>query len=132
MPWYALTDPARMKINPYIPGKSELPLRTLTGIPEGLLRCEARQLHEFLGGPTLIHIEGALEPVIFVSVLLHGNETSGWDGVRRYLLEHHEIKRNTMIFIGSISIRVDVAGMAKPTRIRIGITVQTASTSAFS
>lgn len=78
-----------------------MPLRIHTQLPAGLLDCDATGLHEHLGGPTLIQLQGARQPALFVSVLLHGNETSGWDGVRRYLLETPELPRDLTLFIGN-------------------------------
>ena len=60
-------------------------LRIHEGLPEGLLALDATQLHERLGGPTLIHLPGRREPPLFVAVLMHGNETTGWDAIRRVL-----------------------------------------------
>lgn len=60
-------------------------LNQLNEVPHGLLKCEASELHDFLGGPTLIHLRGRREPALFVSVLMHGNETTGWDAVRALL-----------------------------------------------
>jgi len=54
-------------------------------LPEGLLHLDASQLHTHLGGPTLIHLQGRREPPLFVSVLMHGNENTGWEAVRRVL-----------------------------------------------
>jgi len=54
-------------------------------LPPGLLECSANALHGVLGGPTLIHLAGRREPALFVSVLLHGNETTGWDALRTLL-----------------------------------------------
>jgi hypothetical protein len=66
-----------------------------------MLQCNAAELHDHLGGPTLIHLKGKAEPALFVSVLLHGNETSGWDGVRRYLTETPALPRDLTLFIGN-------------------------------
>lgn len=54
-------------------------------LPPGLLGVDASQLQEHLGGPTLIHMAGRRSPALFVSVLMHGNETTGWDAIRRVL-----------------------------------------------
>jgi hypothetical protein len=78
-----------------------VPLRIHTGLPAGLLDREARELHEFLGGPTLLRLSGARGPALFVSVLLHGNETSGWDGLRSWLRDHPELPRDLTVFIGN-------------------------------
>lgn len=60
-------------------------LRQLDSIPNGLLDCEAHELHDFLGGPTLIHLAGQKYPALFVSILMHGNETTGWEAMRELL-----------------------------------------------
>ena len=78
-----------------------MPLRTHTQLPAGLLDCDATELHDHLGGPTLIQLAGEAEPALFVSVLLHGNETSGWDGVRRYLERTPVLPRSLTLFIGN-------------------------------
>jgi len=89
-----------------------MPLRVHTQLPAGLLDCDATELHDHLGGPTLIHLAGETEPALFVSVLLHGNETSGWDGVRRYLLETRDLPRDITLFIGNTEAAR--AGMRAP------------------
>lgn len=76
-------------------------LRTHTQLPAGLLDCHATELHDHLGGPSLIQLQGDAQPALFVSVLLHGNETSGWDGVRRYLKESGDLPRDIALFIGN-------------------------------
>lgn len=92
-------------------------LRQVEGLPPGLLDAEAHQLADLLGGPTLLRIkrgvpralsrrESALSASvcapIFVSVLLHGNETSGWDGLRRLLRAHPVVQRDLLVFIGNV------------------------------
>ena len=78
-------------------------VRILEAPPEGLLKRDATELEAALGGPTLIHIPGEQEPPLFVSVLLHGNETSGWDGIRRLLQGHPVPARSLILFIGNVS-----------------------------
>ncbi len=65
-------------------------LRQFTEIPEGLLACDANQLHAFLGGPSLIHLSGRRNPALFVSVLMHGNETTGWDAAKALLAKYYD------------------------------------------
>ena len=78
-----------------------MPLRVHAGMPRGLLDCAAAELHERLGGPTLIRLDGKTSPPLFVSVLLHGNETSGWDGLRQYLQATDPLPRGLTLFIGN-------------------------------
>jgi succinylglutamate desuccinylase len=87
------------------PEVSEL-LRELETFPLPLLDTEARGLHAALGGPTLFHLRGRREPALFVCVLMHGNETSGWDAVRQVLrgfvtAEGLDLPRSLSLFIGN-------------------------------
>ena len=60
-------------------------LTTRQVLPEGLLDCPAAGLLDALGGPTLFDLSRGLPDPLFVTVLQHGNETSGWDAVRAFL-----------------------------------------------
>ena len=79
-------------------------LRVLHDLPSGLLEHGASALYEILGGPTLIHLPGRREPPLFVSVLLHGNEDTGWLAARELLREFqdHELPRALSLFIGNV------------------------------
>jgi succinylglutamate desuccinylase len=83
-------------------------LQELEHLPKGLLKTEATGLEALLGGPTLIHLKGRQEPALFIAVLMHGNETSGWDAVRgllgRYMGgEEGMLPRAVSLFIGNVS-----------------------------
>lgn len=78
-------------------------LRELSSLPPGLLERDASELEEALGSPSLIHLKGDREPALFVSVLLHGNEPSGWNGLRRLLADHPQLPRSLSIFVGNVS-----------------------------
>lgn len=54
-------------------------------LPSGLLARDAGALHEVLPGPTLIHLPGRRPAPLFVSVLLHGNEDTGWRAIQALL-----------------------------------------------
>lgn len=60
-------------------------LSELDYLPPGLLEQDATQVESLLGGPTLIHLKGRREPALLVTVLMHGNETTGWLAVRELL-----------------------------------------------
>lgn len=83
-------------------------LRELDHLPEGLLEAASHQLERVLGAPTLIHLSGAREPALFVSVLMHGNEPVGWEAVRALLSERLRrfgelrLPRALSIFIGNV------------------------------
>ncbi len=74
-------------------------------LPEGLLQREANQLHEVLSGPTLIHMRGRRARPLFVSVLLHGNEITGWLAMRELLRRYadRELPRSLSLFIGNVA-----------------------------
>lgn len=79
-------------------------LTELNAIPDGLLSLPVGRLHEMLEGPTLIHLPGRHPEPLFVSVLLHGNEDTGWEAMRM-LLQHYqgkELPRALSLFIGNI------------------------------
>ncbi len=67
---------------------NNMKLTILDHIPDGLLEKAATQLHSILTGPTLIHIKGDKPEALFISVLLHGNETTGWDAMRQLLQQY--------------------------------------------
>lgn len=77
-------------------------IREFDHLPDGLLQCEAQDLLSLLGAPSLIHLGGASEPALFVSVLLHGNEVSGWNGLRRLLGDLAQPPRGLSILIGNV------------------------------
>lgn len=74
-------------------------------LPDGLLSLEASRLHEMLDGPTLIHIDGRERRPLYVSVLLHGNETTGWETLRALLRQHagSDLSRSLDLFIGNVA-----------------------------
>ncbi|MEM9155371.1 MAG: M14 family metallopeptidase [Cyanobacteria bacterium P01_F01_bin.33] len=73
-------------------------------IPSGLLALEAPHLHECLSGPTLIHLPGQKPRPLFVSVLLHGNEDTGWLAIREFLRRQGDrpLPRALSILIGNV------------------------------
>jgi hypothetical protein len=84
-------------------------LLELDELPGGLLERKARDLEGLLGAPTLVHLAGERSPALFVSVLMHGNEDVGWEGVRTLLRERLErfgelrLPRSLSLFIGNVS-----------------------------
>ncbi len=76
-------------------------------IPSRLLETEAARLHELLPGPTLVHLPGRRPEPLFVSVLQHGDEITGWEVVRalhaRYRARGRERPRALSVFIGNVA-----------------------------
>ncbi len=71
-----------------------LRLHHIEGFPADLLDLPSGSLWHRLAGPTLFHVAGRHEPPLFVSVLLHGNEDTGWQAVQQ-VLKRHRPKRCT-------------------------------------
>ncbi len=82
-----------------------LSLHHLEGLPHGLLERPAEALHEVLPGPTLVHLRGRRDPPLFVSALLHGNESTGWEALRQLLEKFPEghLPRSLSFFLGNIA-----------------------------
>lgn len=73
-------------------------------IPDGLLTATTQELYELLERPTLIHLNGATEQPLFISTLLHGNETTGFYAVQELLKRYadRELPRSLSIFLGNV------------------------------
>lgn len=80
-------------------------LNVLEKIPAGLLELRPDQLHQALEGPTLVHLPGRREEPLFVSVLLHGNETTGWNALRELLASYRSqpLPRALSFLIGNVA-----------------------------
>lgn len=79
-------------------------LNELTQLPDGLLEKESNELYELLPSPTLIHLAGKNPEPLFVSVLQHGNEDTGWVAIRELLREYHDrqLPRALSLFISNV------------------------------
>ena len=81
----------------------QLRLTRAAGIDPAILDLPAERLHEAFSGPTLIDLSKPDQQPLFVAVLLHGNEISGWDAVRFQLKEQSVAALPSMyLFIGNI------------------------------
>ncbi len=78
-------------------------------LPPDLLDLPASRLGEVLPGPALIHLPGRRQPPLFVSVLLHGNEDTGWLAAQAVLKKHAEteLPRALSLFIGNVDAARD-------------------------
>jgi len=73
-------------------------------LPDGLLEAEPQALAGLLGGPSLIHLDGRRQDTLFASVLLHGNETTGFRALQRLLQKYagSTLPRNLSFFAGNV------------------------------
>lgn len=72
--------------------------------PEEFLNCPADRLAEILPGPSLFDLPGRDPHPLFVSTLLHGNETTGLAAVQEILRRRagRGFGRSLILFIGNI------------------------------
>ena len=80
-------------------------LSVLDEIPDGLLDCRAGDLAHILPEPTLLRLKGRHGPPLFVSILLHGNEHTGFDAARLVLSKYRDrvLPRDLLLFIGNVA-----------------------------
>ena len=80
-------------------------LTELGTLPDGLLDVPVEGLAGLLGGPTLVHLAGRHPEPLFVTVLSHGNETTGFYAVQALLRQYRdrELPRALSIFIGNVT-----------------------------
>lgn len=73
-------------------------------LPNGFLDAAPTELEELLGGPALIHLPGLRDRPLFVSILLHGNETSGLEAMQDFLRTRLQrpLPRSLSLFIGNV------------------------------
>lgn len=73
-------------------------------LPDELWTLPAQDIHQILPGPTLYHSRGRRERPLFVSVLLHGNESTGWEAIRELMQEYRDkpLPRSLSLFIGNV------------------------------
>jgi hypothetical protein len=76
----------------------------LEGFPGHLLDVAASDLWRHLAGPTLFEIAGRQGGPLFLSVLLHGDEDSGWRAAQAVLRRHRGVllPRPLLLFVGNI------------------------------
>ena len=72
--------------------------------PEVLLDAPATDLWRHLRGPSLFRLPGERGEPLLVSVLLHGNEDSGWRATQAVLRRHHatRLPRPLLLFVGNV------------------------------
>ena len=80
-------------------------LNEIEKLPDGLLERPVESMAELLGGPTLIHLPGRRPEPLFVTVLAHGNESTGFYAIQSLLqkFRDRELPRALSIFIGNVA-----------------------------
>ena len=76
-------------------------LRVANSLPAEVAALPAPALADALGGPTLFDMRKEGEAPLFLSVLLHGNEVSGWDAVRQ--MRRELLGASVLLFVGNVA-----------------------------
>ncbi|MBL4773366.1 MAG: succinylglutamate desuccinylase/aspartoacylase family protein [Alcanivoracaceae bacterium] len=78
-------------------------IKQFNHLPEGLLNLPAQRLYTKIDNHTLIHLKGKIKRPVFISILQHGDEYTGWDALKDYLNNHqHILPRSLSILFGNV------------------------------
>ena len=78
-------------------------LKQFDQLPDGLLDISVEHLHNLIPEPALFHLPGKHLETVFVSVLLHGNEPTGFLALQKLLQKYQgqTLPRNLTLFFGN-------------------------------
>ncbi len=76
-----------------------------TSLPAGFLDAPAGEIVRYSPEPVLFHLPGRKQQPLFVSVLLHGNEDTGWRALQMVLKKYRsrELPRRLSVFVGNVA-----------------------------
>lgn len=79
-------------------------LLEMNELPAGLLEKASDEIYEILPSPALIHLQGENPEPLFVSVLQHGNEDTGWLAMQQLLrkYQNRKLPRSLSMFISNV------------------------------
>jgi succinylglutamate desuccinylase len=82
----------------------DLRLDCFDHFPDELMDVAATELWRYLRGPSLFRLPGRQAGPLFLSVLLHGNEDTGWRAIQTVLRRHRSttLPRPLLLFVGNI------------------------------
>jgi predicted deacylase len=85
--------------------RDDLHLERFDRFPDALIELPASALWQHLPGPSLFYLRGRQPEPLFVSVLLHGNEDSGWRAIQSVLRQHRggALPRSLLLFVGNVA-----------------------------
>lgn len=86
--------------------KLMLKLNIINELPDGLLELSSsKEIQQIFTQPTLMNLQGKQQQPLFISVLLHANEDTGFLAVQALLRKYQgkELPRSLSIFFGNIA-----------------------------
>lgn len=76
----------------------------LDQLPENILDADATKLYQHLENHTLVHLKGKIKRPLFISILQHGNEATGWDAIKFFLKKNiNNLPRSIYLLFGNIT-----------------------------
>lgn len=78
-------------------------LKQYDTLPDGILDIAPENLHTLIPGPALFHLRGKKPEALFISVMLHGNEPTGFLALQRLLQKYQQqcLPRSLSLFFGN-------------------------------
>ncbi|MDJ0777224.1 MAG: M14 family metallopeptidase [Gammaproteobacteria bacterium] len=75
----------------------------LHGLPDGFFDISCETIRSLFPNPSLVQIDGADRRVLFVSILLHGNECTGLQAMQQLLAKYRDgLPRSLLLFVGNV------------------------------
>jgi len=75
----------------------------LHALPEGFFDIDTANIRSLFPKPALIHLQGEDPNLLFISILLHGNEYTGLKVMQEILTKHaQDLPRSIMLFVGNV------------------------------
>lgn len=73
-------------------------------LPGAIARTAARDVRSVFPESAIIELEGRDKQPVFMAALVHGNETVGWEALKKLQvwMQTHTLPRSLMIFIGNV------------------------------
>ena len=80
-------------------------LKHFDHVPEAMLHSSSIELDQLLGGPALFYLDGVRKPPLFITVLQHGNEPTGFEAIQQILLKYQSVglPRAVWLFVANVS-----------------------------
>lgn len=80
-----------------------------TSLPAGFLECDASEIVHFSKQPILLHLAGRKTQPLVLSILLHGNEDTGWRALQMVLRKYQQkdLPRSMTVLIGNVTAARD-------------------------
>lgn len=78
-------------------------LKQFDTLPDGILEISPEKLHTLIPEPALFHLAGKKPQPLFISVMLHGNEPTGFLALQRLLQKYRQqnLPRSLSLFFGN-------------------------------